>query len=55
MNTWKEIEIDLLLLHQPVEELDITAAAALVVGEDCFRRRASLKHLEHIPSLDELP
>ena len=45
------------LLHQPVEELDITVAVAvaLVVGEDCFRRRASLKHLEHIPSLEELP
>ena len=29
--------------------------AGLAVGEDCFRRKASLKHLEHIPSLEELP
>lgn len=51
----EEVRNILLFLYQPVEELDITAAVALVVGEDCFRRRASLKHLEHIPSLDELP
>ena len=34
--------------------LDITDAA-LVFGDDCFRLNASLKHFEHMPSLEELP